>query len=87
MYRGHHEAREFWAEFWAMFDQFRITIQSARAVGTSVLVLAQIQGRAHSGVPLDTPWGAVFEMRDGLCVKTEAFLDHRSALEAAGLRE
>jgi hypothetical protein len=26
-------------------------------------------------------------MRDGLCVKTEAFLDHKSALEAAGLRE
>jgi ketosteroid isomerase-like protein len=75
------------SEFWAMFDEFRITIQSARAVGTSVLVLAQIQGRAHSGVPVDTPWGAVFEMRDGLCVKTEAFLDHKSALQAAGLRE
>jgi ketosteroid isomerase-like protein len=87
VYRGLDEARQFWGEFWAMFDEFRITIQSARAVGTSVLVLAQIQGRAHSGVPVDTPWGAVFEMRDGLCLKTEAFLDHKLALEAAGLRE
>jgi hypothetical protein len=29
----------------------------------------------------------VFEMRDGLCVKPESFLDHKSALEAAGLSE
>jgi hypothetical protein len=32
VYRGHDEARQFWAEFWAMFDEFRIAIQSARAV-------------------------------------------------------
>jgi ketosteroid isomerase-like protein len=87
VYRGLDEARQFWAEFWDMFDEFRITIQSARAVGTSVLVLAQIQGRAHSGVPVDSSWGAVFEMRDGLCVKTESFLDHKSALEAAAPSE
>jgi ketosteroid isomerase-like protein len=87
VYRGHDEARQFWAEFRAMFDEFWVTIQSARAVDTSVPVLGQIQGRAHSGVPVDTPWGAVFEMRDGLCVKTQEFLDHQSALEAAGLSE
>jgi ketosteroid isomerase-like protein len=70
-----------------MFDEFRITIQSARAVGTFVLVLAEIHGRAHSGVPVDTPWAAVFEMRDGLCLTNEEFLDHKSAIEAAGLSE
>jgi hypothetical protein len=36
---------------------------------------------------VDTPWGAVFEIRDGLCDKTQEFLDHQSALEAAGLPE
>jgi ketosteroid isomerase-like protein len=87
VYRGHDGARQFWAEFRAMFDEFWITIQSARAVGTSVVVLGRIEGRAHSGVPVDTPWGAVLEMRNGLCVKTEEFLDHQSALKSAGLPE
>src|SRR4051794_16034985 len=50
-YRGHDGARQFWAEFWDMFDEFRITIQSARAVGTSVLVLAQIQAERTAGSP------------------------------------
>jgi ketosteroid isomerase-like protein len=85
VYRGLDGAQQFWDEFRAMFDEFRIAIQDARAVGTSVLILGRIQGRAHSGVPVDTPWGAVLEMRDGLCVKTEEFLDLQSALESAGM--
>jgi hypothetical protein len=52
-----------------------------------LLILGQIHGRAHSGIPVDTPWGAVFEMRGRLCVRTQEFLDHGSALEAVGLSE
>jgi uncharacterized protein len=86
-YRGHDGARQFWTEFRAMFDEFAVVIQDARAVGTCVLILGRIHGRAHSGVPVDTQWGGVFEMSEGLCVRTQEFLDHRSALEAVGLSE
>jgi ketosteroid isomerase-like protein len=86
-YRGHDGARQFWGEFRAMFDEFSLVIEDARAVGTFVLILGHIHWRAHSGVPVDTPWGAVFEMRERLCVGTREFLDHGSALKAVGLSE
>jgi ketosteroid isomerase-like protein len=84
-YRGHDEIRHFWHEFHEMFDQFSVEIQEACVVGRSVLVLGHIHGRAHSGVPIDTPYAAVFEMRDGKCFATSEFLSHGRALEAVGL--
>jgi ketosteroid isomerase-like protein len=84
-YRGHDEIRQFWHEFREMFDQFWVEIQEAGVVGKSVLVLGHIRGRAHSGVPIDTPYAAVFEMRDGKCFATSEFLSHSRALEAVGL--
>jgi ketosteroid isomerase-like protein len=38
-----------------------------------------------SGVPVDTPFGQVYELRDGKVARFRSFLDHGEALRAAGL--
>jgi ketosteroid isomerase-like protein len=40
-----------------------------------------------SGVEVDGRWAWIIEVRDGKAASLRGFLDHREALEAAGLEE
>ena len=43
--------------------------------------------RRGSGVPVDAPYGLIFDFRGGKMSRTRAYLDHGEALRAAGLSE
>lgn len=73
------------AEAWG---EIRIVTEDCRDLGERVLILGRVQGHgAGSGVPIDAQWGALVDFRDGKSSRSLAFLDHRQALEAAGLSE
>lgn len=73
------------AEAWG---EIRIVAEDCRDLGERVLILGRVEGQgAGSGVPIDAQWGAVLDFREGKTSRSLAFLDHREALEAAGLSE
>ena len=53
-----------------------------------MLVLGRTEGRGRgSGVPVDAPYAAIYDFRDGKISRARGFLDHDEALRAAGLTE
>jgi ketosteroid isomerase-like protein len=88
-YRGHDELRRFPAEVLEGFaDLGRIERPQFREVGDSVVVLGKYRNKPEApGPEVATPWGWLFEVRDGKIARGRDFLDQREALEAVGLSE
>jgi len=89
---GGRQSRESMQRYYDMLDEtweeFRIVADEFRDLGDRVLVLGRTEGRGRgSGVPVDAPYGAIFEFRDGKMWRARGYLDHGEALRAAGLTE
>jgi ketosteroid isomerase-like protein len=67
----------------------RFEPESFRAVGTErVLVFLRLRGiGTGSGVEVEAPIAHLLTLRDGQVVRVASYINHRKALEAAGLRE
>jgi ketosteroid isomerase-like protein len=71
-----------------MEDLHAEDIRFLDAGGDRVVALYRIVGRgAGSGVPVSMDIAALWQLRNGMLLKGEIFLDQREALEAAGLSE
>jgi ketosteroid isomerase-like protein len=88
-YRGHDGVRKAWDEYrskaWGgLINQ----IHEIRDLGESVLVLGHldVSGRT-SGIGSSQEFGQLVTFRGGKILRTQDFLSHAEALEAAGLRE
>ena len=83
-YRGHEGVRDWRRQglaTWAM----TIEAQEFEEFAERLLVHGHIRTRGtRSGVELDTPVSWVFEFREGLVSRVEAFLDADEARRAAG---
>jgi len=88
-YRGHDGLRRFTGDLREAFaDLGRFERPRLRAVGDSILVLANYRARAGGGGPeVATPMAWLFEVRDGKIARSRDSLDPRQALEAVGLSE
>jgi ketosteroid isomerase-like protein len=90
VYRG-REAYERWLreELPEVWEEFRGENLDFRELpGGRVLLLGYIRGRGRaSGAEVRAPFGQLARFRDGSVVEIHGFLDHASALEAAGLAE
>jgi ketosteroid isomerase-like protein len=90
VYRG-REAYERWLreELPEVWEEFRGEDLDFRELpGGRVLLLGYIRGRGRaSGAEVRAPFGQLARFRDGSVVEIHGFLDHASALEAAGLTE
>ena len=63
-------------------------MEEVRELGESVLWPGRIEGRGRgSGVPVDSPMGAVFNFRGGGVWRARSYLDNSEALRAAGLTD
>jgi ketosteroid isomerase-like protein len=83
---GREGIETFLGEIDQTWEEFRPTPQEYRDLGDRVLALGRLKTRGRgSGVPVDSPWGGVFDMRDGEVWRIRTFLDHDEALRAAGL--
>jgi ketosteroid isomerase-like protein len=88
-YRGLDGARKAWDDYrGGAWERLTIRIQETRDLGESVLVLAQIDLTARTtGLEFHEETGSLMTFRGGKVVRSEDFLSHAEALEAAGLEE
>jgi ketosteroid isomerase-like protein len=88
VFRGREGVETYFARLGSAWDEFRFVAHRFRDLGDTVVVLGRLQGRGRGGgVPVDSPVGAVWDLRGGQIWRLRAYLDHDKALEVAGLAE
>jgi ketosteroid isomerase-like protein len=87
VYRGIPGMRRFWDDWHDVFD-FKFDETDIRDLGYKLVVLSHVSvtGRG-SGVDLSTPLALLVTFEGDRIIRSESFLDHAEALEAAGLSE
>jgi ketosteroid isomerase-like protein len=84
--RGREGIDNYYASLDAAWEHVRIFGGEFRDLRDRVLVLGRIEGRGRgSGVPVDAPYAAIVDFRDGKTWRARGYLDHSEALRAAGL--
>jgi uncharacterized protein len=86
IFHGHEGVRTYFGRLSTAWEEFRFNALEFRDRDDVVLVLGRLEGRGRGGgVPVDSPVGAVWELRDGKIWRLRAYLDHEKAAEVAGL--
>jgi ketosteroid isomerase-like protein len=88
-YRGLDGARNAWDDYrGGAWERLTIRVQEIRDLGESVLVLGHLDLTARTtGLEFHEEVGSLITFRGGKIVRSQDFLSHAEALEAAGLRE
>ena len=88
-YRGREAFAEFVQRWTEDFDQYSIQTQELIDAGNDRVFGSFRQSGIGkgSGVPIEVEYFLVFELENEQVVRTQIYLDHEQALEAAGLRE
>ena len=87
-YRGREGIETFLGEVDETWEEFLPVPEEYRDLGERVLGLGRLKTRGRgSGVPIDSPWGGIYDFRDGRVARIRTFLDHGEALREAGLQE
>jgi ketosteroid isomerase-like protein len=88
VYVGREGIATFLGEVDETWEEFRPLPEEYRDLGDRVLGLGRLKTRGRaSGVPSDSPWGGIYDVRDGKVSRIRTYLDHDEALRAAGLAE
>jgi ketosteroid isomerase-like protein len=88
VFLGHDGVRTYFSRLNSAWEEFLYLIDEARDLGETVLVLGRLEGRSRSGeVPVDSPAGAVWDLRDGRVWRLRAYLDQEQAIAVAGSGE
>jgi uncharacterized protein len=83
---GHEGVRTYFARLSSAWEEFQFRADDVRERDGTVLVLGRLQGRGRGGgVPVDSPVGAVWDLRDGKVWRLRAYLDHGKAKQVAGV--
>jgi ketosteroid isomerase-like protein len=86
VYRGHQGVRDMFRNMDEVYLEFRIEDAEFRDLGDRVVATCRIRARGkQSGAESDSPFGYLFDFRNGTVVRVRSFLDPKEALEAAGL--
>lgn len=86
VYRGREGIETFLAEVDETWEEFLPVPEEYRDLGNCVLGLGRLKTRGRgSGVPVDSPWGGIYDLRDGRVSRIRTYLDHGEALRVAGL--
>jgi ketosteroid isomerase-like protein len=84
IFHGHEGVRTYFARLASAWDEFHFLADEVRDLGDTVLVLGRLEGRGRGGgVPVDSPVGAVWDLRGGEIWRLRAYLDHGAASAAA----
>jgi ketosteroid isomerase-like protein len=90
IYRGREEyERWIYDEVVPAWESFRAEDLDIRELDDGrILILGHLRGKGRaSGVEVTAPFGQIAEVRDGMAIRLTGYLDHESALAAAGLTE
>jgi ketosteroid isomerase-like protein len=87
-YRGRDGIEMYFEEISNIWEELRVLGGEFRDLGDRVVVLGRTEGRGRgSGVQVDAPLGAIYDLRGGQMWCVRAYLDHDEALRAAGLSD
>ena len=85
-YAGASGIRAFFRDVAQTWESFCFEATDVRDLGDRVLVLGEVRGRGRgSGIDVNDRWGWIIQLRDGRATSLRGFVNHREALEAAGL--
>ena len=88
VFRGHDGVRIYFERLQGAWSEFHFLADEYRDLGDAVLVLGRLRGYGRGGeVPVESPVGAVWELRDGKIWRLRAYLTHAEAVAAAGAGE
>ena len=88
VFNGHEGMRRLWRYWLDAFEDIRWDPEEILDFGDWLLVTAQQRGHGSgSGVAVSEPVFQLFQLRRGLVVRQEDFMDRAEALEAIGLRK
>jgi len=88
IFRGREGIETYFGRLAGAWDEFLFLPDEFRDLDDTVLVLGRLEGRGRgAGVPVDSPVGAVWDLRGGKVWRLRAYLDHAEALDAVGLSE
>jgi ketosteroid isomerase-like protein len=86
IFRGREGVERYFERLSSAWDEFRFIAEEFRDRDHVVLVLGRLEGRGRGGgVPVDSPVGAVWELRGGRIWRLRAYLDQAEATEVAGI--
>jgi len=84
VYRGRRGIEAFLGDLGETWEEFRPMPEQYRDLGDRVLALGRLKTRGRSsGVPVDSPWAGIYDLRGGAVSRIRTFLDHDEALQAA----
>ncbi len=87
-FRGREGVGAYFAQLGSAWDSFVFIAEDFRDLGKVVVVLGRLEGRGRGGgVPVNSPVGAVWELRRAQIWRLRAYLDLTKALKAVGLEE
>jgi uncharacterized protein len=88
-YRGHNGVRNYMAQVYEAFDDYRPEVEAFLDAGDKVITLAIEHGRGRgSGAKVESRRTAhVWTMRANKAIRLDLYLDRADALEATGLEE
>jgi ketosteroid isomerase-like protein len=88
IFREREGIETYFARLSENWEEFRFLSDEFRDLTNLVVVLGRLEGQGRgSGVPVDSPVGAVWDFRGEKISRLRAYLDHDEALRAAGLTE
>jgi uncharacterized protein len=86
VFRGHDGVRRYFERLSGAWSEFHFLADEFRDLGDVVVVLGRLRGFGRGGgVPVESPVGAVWELREGKIRRLRAYLTHAEALSAARL--
>lgn len=86
--RGADEIRRDYEAVEETWDEHRIEIENLIDAGDRVVILQrEFQRGRSSGVELEIEAAVIVDLRDGLIVRVQGYMDRDAALEAAGVSE
>ncbi len=86
VFRGHEGVDTYFGRLGSAWEEFLFLAEEYRDHEDTVLVLGRLEGRGRGGgVPVVSPVGAVWDLREGLIWRLRAYLDHDEAAQVAGL--
>jgi hypothetical protein len=86
IFHGHEGVERYFGRLSGAWEEFRFLPHEFHDQDEVVLALGRLEGRGRSGgVPVDSPVGAVWDLRGGKIWRLRAYLDHAEARTVSGL--
>jgi ketosteroid isomerase-like protein len=87
VFHGREGVETYFARLDSAWESFRFLSDEYRDLGDVVVALGRLRGEGRGGgVPVESPVGAVWDLREEKIWRLRAYLDQAEALEVAGAR-